>query len=185
MIVGRLTSGDKYGMHIQHENKVHNTFIYKKKYTKNCGEEDNRCNAQKICGEEDNRCNVQQIVGKKTTGATANDYKRKSIESWVWRKHLAICRGYKTQTAFLNLQTWLLNAQEVWHSTNTAPAMVHGQPEYPYLIWQPSIEMTSSIRHLGTKKLCGLCSLNRQQYLEVSLNLKTNRTPTALCLSRL
>jgi hypothetical protein len=74
---------------------------------------------------------VQQIVGKKTTGATANDYKRKSIESWVWRKHLAICRGYKTQTAFLNLQKWLLNAQEVWHSTNTAPAMVHGQPEYP------------------------------------------------------
>lgn len=42
------------------------------------------------------------------------------------------------------------------------------------------------IRHLGTKKLCGLFSFNRHRYLhvEVSLNLKKYRTPTALSLSR-
>jgi len=42
LIVGRLTSGNKYFMHIQHENKLHNTSIYKKNIQ--CGEEDNRCN---------------------------------------------------------------------------------------------------------------------------------------------
>jgi hypothetical protein len=59
LIVGRLTSGDKYGMHIQHENKVHNTFIYKK-------------NIQKIVGKRTTDATHKKFVGKKTTGATCN-----------------------------------------------------------------------------------------------------------------
>ena len=80
-------------MHIQHENKVHNTFIYKKNIQKIVRKRTTGATYKKLwgrrqpvqratnCGEEDNRCNVQQIVGKETTGATANDYKWKSIES--------------------------------------------------------------------------------------------------------
>jgi hypothetical protein len=110
---------------------------------------------------------------------------------------LAICSGYKTPTAFLNLQKWLLSAQEVWHSTNTAPAMVHGQPEYPYFnlttlhrddilysssrdyeaMWVVLIELSTEIRYVcliyGAIRILPIISEQKIQWGKLLSRLKS------------